>query len=203
MNGDVVGLLAGVVAGGALGVAIVSWWGARRSARAAEHSAAAAAQALSIGRKSAEAALRSADAAGRSAEPAEGARRGGYAPLWELTPAPSSGGGCQITARYVGGPAGMTVTVGYYGVLYGSATNGKAPGKAVAGTRIVRRPITRDEPFEIPIACPEGWGHVVAIELHLALQSVEGHAVTDDVPSKPWFDAEYVAWEREPATASE
>ncbi|MCI2423435.1 hypothetical protein MOQ72_39085 [Saccharopolyspora sp. K220] len=97
----------------------------------------------------------------------------------------------------------MTVTVGYYGVLFGHATNRKAPGKMVATTRILRHLITKHEPFEIPIACPEGWGHVAAIDLHITVQSLEGHAVTDDASGIPWFDVEHVVWERDPTAAVE
>ena len=68
-------------------------------------------------------------AASWSAEPT-GDRRHAEDPLrWELTAAPMSGRGCQITARYLSGTPEMTRMVGYYGVLFGGVTNGKAPGR--------------------------------------------------------------------------
>lgn len=202
MSEDVAGLLALVIAGVAAGIGLVSWWSAQRSARAADRSASAAAEAVTIGRRFAAAAQRSAAAAGRSSDPTSEARHAEEHLRWQLTPAPASGGGCQITARNIGGPAEMTVTVGYYGVLFGDVTNGKAPGKMVATTRMLRQPCTQQDPLKIPIACPEGWDHVAAMELHIALQSIEGHAVSDDVSGIPWFDLEHVTWERDPVDTS-
>lgn len=203
MGDDVADLLAVVIAGSAAGIGLVSWWSAQRSARAADRSASAAAEAVTIGRRFAAAAQRSAAAAGRTADLTGEPPHVEDHLRWELTPAPASGGGCQITARCLSGPPEVTVTVGYYGVLFGDVTNGKAPGKAVAATRILRQPCTQQDPLKLPIACPEGWGHVAALELHVTLHSIEGHAAGEDVSGISWFDVEHVVWARDPVATSE